>query len=86
MGQQVAGSGEGPASEVQFHSWKPVLSNKACKNPDPPPPTPREGKAAPSFLKRTPPQPNRPLISAGPELPACGKFSAAPHPRPHILL
>lgn len=57
-----------------------LFTNKACEAL-----TPHflGREACPPSWRETPlPNLNCPLISAGPESPACGKFSAAPHPTP----
>lgn len=71
-----------PAGLIFQQGAARLPANKICQNPDPPP---LEEGRLPPFLERHP-HPNRPLISMGPVSPACGKFSAAPHPHPRILV
>lgn len=67
-----------PVLETRPPSWDDSTRHKqSLRGPELPLP---EREARPPFLQRDTPHFNCPLIAAGPESPACGKFSAAPHP------
>ena len=70
-----------PILETRPPSWGDSTRHKqSLRGPEPPLP---EREARPLFLQRDTPHFNCPLIAAGPESPACGKFSAAP-PTPRL--
>ena len=60
------------SSTLHKQSLRGLMPHSRGRKPDPP-----SCRDTPHF--------NCPLIAAGPESPACGKFSAAPHPPPAFL-
>lgn len=83
VGQRVPGAkSKIPVLETRPPSWgSSTLHKQSLRGRIP---RSQGGKPNPPSCRDTP-HFNCPLITAGPESPACGKFSAAPHPPPAFL-